>query len=160
MTSADVHSVYIHTIYSSTVPSAVLASGTESLDYNSTVSLDCNGTVSLLIYTMSPSKLDPGLLVHVWVLWFVLVSTVLSEAVKWKTSGINCNSVSVPFVTDAITHLPSVPWHCWLGVRKSIRLVKSWVMRCWCGYLSGARSRHMVRLMPLPSQNPVISCLT
>jgi len=34
--------------------------------------------------------------------------------------------------------LPSVLWHCWLGIRKSIRAVKNWVIRCWCGYLSGA----------------------
>ena len=40
------------------------------------------------------------------------------------------------------TVLPSVLWHCWLDVRKSIRPVKNWLMRCWhCwrGYLSGAR---------------------
>jgi len=35
--------------------------------------------------------------------------------------------------------LPSVLWHCWLGIRKSIRLIKNWVTRCWHGYLSGAR---------------------
>jgi len=35
---------------------------------------------------------------------------------------------------------PSVHWHCWLDVRKIIRHVKHWVMRCWRGtYLSGAR---------------------
>jgi len=34
-----------------------------------------------------------------------------------------------------------VLWHCWLGDRKSIRPVKIWVMRCWCGYLSAARCR-------------------
>jgi len=35
---------------------------------------------------------------------------------------------------------PSVLPHCWLGVRKSIRPVKTeWVMGGWCGYLSGAR---------------------
>ena len=33
--------------------------------------------------------------------------------------------------------LPSVLWHCWLGVRKSIRLVKNWVLGYWCVYLSG-----------------------
>jgi len=33
--------------------------------------------------------------------------------------------------------LPSVLWHCWLGVRKSIRPVKNWVMGYWRGYLSG-----------------------
>ena len=32
-------------------------------------------------------------------------------------------------------------WHRWLGVRKSIRLVKKWVMRCWRGYLSAARCK-------------------
>jgi len=35
----------------------------------------------------------------------------------------------------------SVLWSCWLGVRKSIGPVKDWVMRCWCGYLSGARCK-------------------
>ena len=28
-------------------------------------------------------------------------------------------------------------WHCWLGVRKSIRPIKNWVMGYWRGYLSG-----------------------
>jgi len=31
--------------------------------------------------------------------------------------------------------------HCWLGVRKSIRPVKNWVIGCWCGYVSAARCR-------------------
>jgi len=31
--------------------------------------------------------------------------------------------------------------HCWLGVRKSVQPVKNWVVRCWCGYLSGARCK-------------------
>ena len=30
---------------------------------------------------------------------------------------------------------PSVLWRCWLGVRKGIRPVKIWLMRCWQGYL-------------------------
>jgi len=37
--------------------------------------------------------------------------------------------------------LPSVLWRCWLGGRKGIRPVKNWVVRCWHGYLSGARCR-------------------
>jgi len=37
--------------------------------------------------------------------------------------------------------LPSVLWHCWLGIRKSIWPVKIWVMTCWRGCLSGARCR-------------------
>ena len=53
-------------------------------------------------------------------------------------------------------HLPSVLWRCWLGGRKGIRPVKNWVVRCWCGYLSGARCRlAYAQLMPLP---PTISC--
>jgi len=37
--------------------------------------------------------------------------------------------------------LPSVLWHCWLSIRKSTWPVKNWVMRCWHGYLSGARCK-------------------
>ena len=37
--------------------------------------------------------------------------------------------------------MPSVQWRCWLGSRKGIRPVKNWVVRCWRGYLSGARCR-------------------
>ena len=35
--------------------------------------------------------------------------------------------------------VPSVFWRCWLGGRKGVRPVKNWVVRCWRGYLSGAR---------------------
>ena len=35
--------------------------------------------------------------------------------------------------------VPSVLWRCWLGGRKGIWPVKDWVVRCWHGYLSGAR---------------------
>ena len=44
------------------------------------------------------------------------------------------------FITVVIP-LPSVLWHCWLGVRKNIWPEKNWAMRCWCGYLSGSRCR-------------------
>ena len=57
--------------------------------------------------------------------------------------------------------LPSVLWHCWLGVRKSIQSGKNWVMRCWCGYLPVARCR-LFAYGPADataSQNPIISCL-
>jgi len=37
--------------------------------------------------------------------------------------------------------VPSLLWHCWIGVRKSIRPAKNWVMRCWCGYLSRERCK-------------------
>jgi len=51
-----------------------------------------------------------------------------------------------------------VLWHCWLGVRKSIRPVNNWV---WWGVgvviclERGANDLHMVQLMPLP---PIVSC--
>jgi len=40
-----------------------------------------------------------------------------------------------------LTELPSVLWRCWLVGTKGIRPVKSWVVGCWHGYLSGARCR-------------------
>ena len=47
--------------------------------------------------------------------------------------------------------VPSVLWRCWLGGRKGIQPVKNWVVRCWRGYLSGARCRlAYAQLMPLP----------
>jgi len=56
--------------------------------------------------------------------------------------------------------LPLVLWHCWLGVREHLAC-KNWVMRCWCGYLPGARCR-LFGYGPADataSQNPIISCL-
>ena len=32
-------------------------------------------------------------------------------------------------------------WRCWLGVRQGIQAVKTWVMRCWHGYLSGTKCK-------------------
>ena len=57
-------------------------------------------------------------------------------------------NVSVSFQKQ----LPSVLWRCLLGVKKSIRSVKIWVMWCWHGYLQkwSANSLHMVQLMPVP----------
>ena len=55
---------------------------------------------------------------------------------------------------------PSVLWHCWLGVRKSIRPVKTeWLIVSVVIWLDwGADCLHIVQLMPLPSQNPIIYC--
>jgi len=56
--------------------------------------------------------------------------------------------------------VPSLLWHCWLGARKSIQPVKiEWwgVVVIWLE--QGADCLHMVQLMPLSSQNPVISCV-
>jgi len=54
--------------------------------------------------------------------------------------------------------MPLVLWHCWLGNSKRIWPVKIE----WCGVgmviclERGADCLHMVQLMPLPSQNPII----
>ena len=58
-----------------------------------------------------------------------------------------------------VFNLPSVLWHCWLGVRKGIRPVKIWLLRCWHGYLleQSANSLHMVQLMPLPPHHVCFS---
>ena len=55
--------------------------------------------------------------------------------------------------------LPSVPSHCWLGVRKSTRPVKSeWSGTGMVNCLECiANDLHMVQLMPLP---PIISCFS
>ena len=57
--------------------------------------------------------------------------------------------------------VPSVIWHCWLGARKSIRHVKIewWGVGVVICLERGAYCLQMVQLMPLPSQNPIISCL-
>jgi len=57
--------------------------------------------------------------------------------------------------------MPSVLWHCWLGVRKSIRPVKVewWVVGVVICLEWGVDRLHMVQMMPLPSPNPIISCL-
>ena len=56
----------------------------------------------------------------------------------------------------------TVLWCCWLGDRKGIQPVKNWVVRCWHGYLSGARCRlaygpadaycHSLSLAPVKSR--------
>ena len=49
-------------------------------------------------------------------------------------------SQNLPFSTVKL-QVASVLWDCWLDIRKSIRPVKTWVTRCWRGYLSGAKCR-------------------
>jgi len=62
----------------------------------------------------------------------------------------------VPVITGY--SVPLVLWHCWLGIRKSIRPVKTeWWGVCVVICLErDADCLHMVQLMPLPSHNPVI----
>ena len=63
--------------------------------------------------------------------------------------------------TLTLTLKASVHWHCCLGIKKSIRPVKNWVMRCWCGYLSRVRCR-LFAFGPADAtacQNSIVSCL-
>jgi len=46
-------------------------------------------------------------------------------------------------------------WHCWLGISKSIQPVKHWVVRCWYGYLTGARCKWWSSWCHC---HPIISC--
>ena len=66
----------------------------------------------------------------------------------------------IKLITD-YSLLPSVLWHCWLGVRKSIRHIKIewWGVGVVICVEQGADCLHMVQLVPLPSQNPTVSCL-
>jgi len=65
-------------------------------------------------------------------IWCVLVLLWLANMLgSW-------HSVAVLFVVSVACVEPSVLWHCWLGIRKSILPVKNWV-GCWHGYLSGVR---------------------
>jgi len=66
-----------------------------------------------------------------------------------------CQLLVVLFLLPTI--LPSVLWHCQLGVRKGTWPVK---IECWGAGMvicleQGADCLHMVQLMPLPSQNSI-----
>jgi len=54
---------------------------------------------------------------------------------------------------------PSVLWHCWLGVRKSIRPVKNWVLGYWRGYLSGVFCKWFA-YGPANATATIISCFS
>jgi len=41
------------------------------------------------------------------------------------------NKLKISLVLVTKVYWPSVLWHCWLGVRKSICHTKNWVMRWW-----------------------------
>jgi len=57
--------------------------------------------------------------------------------------------------------VPSVLWHCWLGVRKSIRSVKIewWRVGVIICLEHGADCLHTVQLMPLHPKTPIIFCI-
>jgi len=64
----------------------------------------------------------------------------------WNKSAVICY-----YFTPSVV-LPSVLWHCWLGVRKSMQPVKTvwWGAGVFICLEQGANDLHMVQLMPLP----------
>ena len=103
--------------------SSALHNSSDTMKQNTKLSANC-------IYTTITGQINnSGLLLTVyWSNKFLVPgSTVL------KGSGLS-SDYDFNFV-------PSVLWCCWFGDRKGIRLVKNWVVRCWRGYLSGARCR-------------------
>ena len=50
--------------------------------------------------------------------------------------------------------VPSVFWHCWFGIRKSIQSAKIGMFICW---VSGTNDLHVVQLIPV-QRFPIISC--
>ena len=82
-------------------------------------------------------------------------------AATYNIGIISLRSLTLKLLLAMFEIWPSLLSHSWLGVRKSIRPVKNGVMRCWCGYLSGARCRLFAYgpAYATASQNPIISCL-
>jgi len=69
-----------------------------------------------------------------WIGFSYIFITIMYRYLSYSIGMYNMPS----FITPG---LPSVLWRCWLGGRKGIQPVKNWVVRCRCGYLSGARCR-------------------
>jgi len=85
----------------------------------------------------------------------------------WHGNSLQCHRISSIF-NDAIAvifyyfliscEVPSVLWHCYLGIRKSIQPVKNWVMSCWHGYLDWSKVQMICISSSWCHCHPVISC--
>ena len=61
---------------------------------------------------------------------------------KWHmTSHIHLDTFNIFIYTALYTYLPSVLWRWLVGRQEGHPACKNWVVRCWHGYLSGARCR-------------------
>ena len=100
---------------------------------------------------------------HKAALWLAVVGKVrrpLPVIEQIQQLPASTHTPAANYTQTTVPYLPAVLWHCWLGVRKSIRPVKNWVMRCWCGYLSGARCilfEYGLLADATASRNPIIS---
>jgi len=87
----------------------------------------------------------------------VQTSLVFAHFVVWSVWPCVCSPVIGSRVVSVL-EMFSVLWRCWLGGMKGIRSVKNWALRCWHGYLSGARCRLAYGpVMPLPL---TVSCFS
>ena len=71
--------------------------------------------------------------------WKRLMSNGVTRVIAKPLRPTNTKYIYIQLIINQ--HVPSVLWHCWLGGRKSIWPIKTWVMRYWHGYLSGARCK-------------------
>jgi len=101
-------------------------------------SLECMILKSIVLLVPVPSDLKKH------VLCVFLRNVYFAAFVKfyWITfvtsTNHSCGHLQVSVI---LCIFPSVLWRCWLDSRKGIRSVKTCVMGCWRGYLSGARCR-------------------
>ena len=112
---------------------------------------------TLPLATRTPFQLLNGILKHT----YSRLHLILPLRSAFKFIMILFDIAAKYSLTYTEIKLPSVLWHCWLGIRKSIRPVKIewWSVGVVICLQQGADCLHMVQLMPLPSKNPVISCL-
>ena len=86
--------------------------------------------------------------------WTKMQRVVASQTDNYNAGTISRQYKPVPFISPVVLFqrclqclmstvlMPPVLWRCWFGGRKGIRPVKkTWVVGCWCGYLSGVRCR-------------------
>jgi len=81
-----------------------------------------------------------------------------------RTSDTVTHFWAYPFLSSKFplgSTMSSVLWHCWFGVRKSIRpvIIEWWGVGVVICLQRGVDCLHMIQLMPLASKNPIISCL-
>ena len=53
----------------------------------------------------------------------------------YKMACLGLYEVNRKYSVITLCFTTTVLWRCWLGGRKGIRPVKTWVVGCWCGYV-------------------------
>ena len=99
---------------------------------------------------------------HLWrwhhSIWQIYnIEWILSHSYAFDILRQKHSSTVGPFsATCHIQHLPSVLWHCWFGIRKSIRPAKIewWGVGVVICLKQGADCLHMVQSVPLHPRTP------